>query len=79
MSELDWKQQKLCSDVGDYQLIVEQQKRDWQCDQSTESWKWTVVYHGSVVSSGNVNDMEEAKQKAEANVPDSAHVTNNNE
>jgi len=77
MSQLDWQEQKLCSDIGDYELIVEKQKRDWECEQTSESWKWTVVYHGSVISSGSVNDVEEAKQKAEANVPDSAEQTTN--
>ncbi|NCT41479.1 MAG: hypothetical protein GW778_07460 [Alphaproteobacteria bacterium] len=69
MSEVEWKVQKLCTDIGDYELIVEQQKRDWQCDQSSQSWKWVVVFHGSIVASGSVNDAEEAKRYAEQNVP----------
>lgn len=66
---MEWQTQKLCTDIGDYELIVEKQKRDWECDQSSESWKWNVIYHGSIIASGSVNDVEEAKQKAEANVP----------
>lgn len=69
MSKLNWEEQKLCTDIGDYELIVEKQKRDWECEQKMESWKWMVVYHSSVVASGSVNSMEEAKIKAEANVP----------
>ncbi len=72
---MDWVTQKQCTDIGDYELIVEKQKQDWECDQKRESWMWKVVYHGSVVSSGSVNDIEEAKLKAEANVPSNADKT----
>lgn len=67
--EVSWSTQRMCTDVGDYELIVERQKRNWECEQKSESWKWSVVYHGSVLSSSSVNDLEEAKQKALANVP----------
>lgn len=69
MSDLRWVQQRLCTDVDDYELIVEKQKQNWECEEVSDSWKWSVVYHGSVVASGSVNDMEEAKLKAEANIP----------
>lgn len=67
-----WIAQKLCTDIGEYELVVEKQKKNWECSQEIESWKWMTVYHGSVIASGSVNDMEEAKIKAEANVPASA-------
>lgn len=69
MSKLNWEEQRLCTDIGEYELIVEKQKRDWECEQKMEPWKWMVVYHGSVVASGSVNDIEEAKIRAEENVP----------
>lgn len=72
---MNWQQQSLCTDIGDYELIVEKQKRDWKCEQATESWKWLVVYHGSIVASGSVNDMELAMKQAEANVPQSAQAS----
>lgn len=71
MTNLNWQQQKLCTDVENYELIVEKQKRNWECDQKQESWKWSIVYHGSVVSSGSANDVESAKKLAQANVPES--------
>lgn len=69
---LEWQAQKLCTDIGEYELIVEKQKQHWECEQKMESWKWSVVYHGTVVASGSVNDVEEAKTKAEKSVPESA-------
>ena len=66
---MSWQTQKLCTDINKYELIVEHQKTDWKCEQRIESWKWSVIYHGSVVASGSVNDMEKAKSLAEANVP----------
>ena len=78
MSQVEWQEQKLCTDIGDYELVVEKQKRDWECEQTIESWKWQVVYHGSIIASGSVNDQEEAKQTAVANVPESAAETAKN-
>lgn len=72
---MNWKQQKLCTDVGDYELVVEQQKRDWQCEQKNESWKWMVIYHGSVTASGSVNNLDQARELAEANVPQGAKTS----
>ena len=65
----NWQVQKMCADAGDYELVVEKQKTDWACSQKRESWKWIVSYHGSVVASGSVNDPEEAKDIAIANIP----------
>ena len=67
----DWQAQRLCIDVSDYELVVEKQKQHWNCEQTNESWKWSVIYHGASVASGSVNDLEEAKQRALANVPES--------
>ena len=66
---MSWKAQRFCTDVGGYELIVEREKNNWQCEQSRESWKWCVIYHGTIVASGSVNDKEEAKIKAVASVP----------
>lgn len=68
-SNSDWQIQKICTDVQDYELVAEKQKRDWNCEQTRESWKWIISYHGSVVASGSVNSAEEAKAMAMANLP----------
>lgn len=68
-SDQDWQIQKLCSDVQDYELTVEKQKQNWECEQKRESWKWSVAYHGSVVASGSVNSSNDAMAQAKANVP----------
>lgn len=65
----EWQVQKICTDIEEYELSVEKQKRDWECDQTRESWKWVVSYHGSVVASGSVNSSDEAMVLAVANVP----------
>ena len=76
---MSWQEQRLCTDVGEYELIVEKQKRNWECEQSVESWKWSVIYHGTMVSSGYGNDVEEAKIKAQKNVPEDAHADENDD
>ena len=65
----EWQVQKLCTDIEDYELIVEKQKNNWECEQKRESWKWVVSYHGSIVASGAVNSADEAIIRAHANVP----------
>ena len=67
--DLDWQTQKLCADKDEYELVIEKQKRDWNCEQRVESWKWIISYHGSVVSSGAVNNVDDAKQMALQNLP----------
>ncbi len=69
MEDLEWKVQKICTDSGDYELVVEKQKTDWECDQERESWKWAIDYHGSIVASGVTNSVEEAKNNAAFSVP----------
>jgi hypothetical protein len=64
-----WHVQRMCTDVGDYQLIVEQQKKNWKCEQTQEYWKWSVIYHGTIVSTGVVPQAEQAQQLALANIP----------
>lgn len=66
---MNWVVQKLCSDIEDYELTIEREKNSWHCEQARESWKWRVAFHGSVVASGSVNDLELAKAQATANVP----------
>lgn len=68
-SDLTWVVQKMCSDVEDYELVIEKQKTDWTCEQKHESWKWSVAYHGSIVASGAVNSPDEAMKTAAANIP----------
>ncbi len=68
-AEHNWQIQKICTDVEDYELVVEKQKTDWECSQKRESWKWMVSYHGSVVSSGSVNCSNLAMEQAIANLP----------
>lgn len=64
-----WQVQKMCVDVEDYELVIEKQKTDWECEQKRESWKWSVSYHGSIVARGSVQDADEAMTQAYANVP----------
>lgn len=66
---VNWVEQKSCTDIGDYELTVEMQKTDWNCEQNYESWKWSVDYHGSIVASGTCTSLEEARQMAIANTP----------
>ena len=65
----DWQIEKACTDIGDYELSIEKQKTDWQCEQNHNSWKWVVSYHGSIVASGSVAEPEEAKILAIKNCP----------
>ena len=66
---MNWNVQKFCTDISDYELTVEQEKTSWHCTQNRQSWKWRVAYHGSIVASGSVNDLQQAKDMALANVP----------
>lgn len=66
---MNWMIQKLCTDVQDYELTIEHEKNQWHCEQKRESWKWRIAYHGSIVASGSVNSLEEAKIQATAAVP----------
>lgn len=66
---MNWQTQKLCTDIGSYELVVERQKAQQQCQQNRESWKWAVNYHGAIVASGSANEEEAAKELAIANTP----------
>ena len=68
-TDIDWQTQKICTDISDYELIIEKQKTEWECKQTRESWKWVISYHGSVVSSGSVPSLEDAKILAIKNCP----------
>ncbi|MGB4108024.1 MAG: hypothetical protein WBK55_09570 [Alphaproteobacteria bacterium] len=67
--EMNWETQKLCTDINNYELVVEKQKTAAQCSQNKESWKWIVSFRGAIVSTGSVNKLEDAQQLAIANVP----------
>jgi hypothetical protein len=69
---MEWEAHRLCTKVGEYELFVEKQKQDWECDQPLDQWKWAVVFHGTIVASGVTADMEDAKRIAEASVPKDA-------
>lgn len=66
---MKWVAQKLCTEAGDYELFVEKQKQDWECDEPMDLWKWAVVFHGTIVASGATRDMEDAQRIAEASIP----------
>lgn len=66
---MNWEPQKLCTDIGEYELVVEKQKTHQQCEQKRDSWKWLVNYHGAVVASGISSKEEQAKELAIANTP----------
>lgn len=66
---MNWEAQKLCTDINNYELIVEKQKSLAQCSQEKESWKWVVSFGGAIVSTGSVNSLKRAQELAIANVP----------
>jgi hypothetical protein len=66
---MEWQVQKMCTDVHEYELTIEKQKKSFHCEQPHGSWKWMVHYHGASVATGVTNDAEQAKQLALANVP----------
>ncbi|MBO0335342.1 hypothetical protein J0X12_17100 [Sneathiella sp. CAU 1612] len=69
---MEWEAQRLCTEAGDYELFVEKQKLDWECDQPIDQWKWAVVIHGTIVASGTAKDLEGAQRIAEASIPQEA-------
>lgn len=66
---MNWQIQKMCTDINNYELVIERQKSSWHCEQSVEAWRWTVAYHGAVVSQGSAGDESQARALAEKNVP----------
>lgn len=64
-----WQVQKMCADIKDYELVIEKQKTDWECEQKRESWKWSVSYHGSIVARGVGQNPDEAMTQAYFNIP----------
>jgi Holliday junction resolvase-like predicted endonuclease len=68
--DVKWTIQKMCVDIGEYELIVEKEKSHWNCEQKRESWKWLISYHGSIVASGSQNSVETAQEFALANMPE---------
>lgn len=69
MQDVQWVVQKECTDIGEYELTVEKQKTDWECEQKRQSWKWTVDYHGSITASGTSHNKEDAQKAAIHSVP----------
>ena len=69
MEDLDWQIQKQCVDVGEYELTIERQKTEWECEQKSKTWKWSVDYHGSITASGVSHSEEDAKKAAVHSVP----------
>lgn len=66
---MNWDVQKLCTDVKEYELVVEKQKASWKCEQKHENWRWSVAHHGAVVAQGNAVSLDQAQTFAEKNVP----------
>ena len=66
---MDWQAEKLCSTVGNYDLLIERFKHGYQCEQAKDTWKWRVIHSGVVLSQGISPDVETAQKMAESNVP----------
>lgn len=66
---MDWQPEKLCSTVGDYDLLIERLKHGYQCQQTNDTWKWRVIHSGVILSQGTSADIETAQKMAESNVP----------
>lgn len=66
---MNWMVQKLCTDIDNYELIIERQKASWHCEQKLETWRWNVSLHGAVIAQGTASDEDQAKKFAEKNVP----------
>ena len=69
---MNWVVEKACTDVAEYELVVEKQKSQWQCDQSRESWSWRINRHGMIVAQGVMSSREAAQEAAQANLPQNA-------
>ncbi len=66
----EWAVERACSTAEDYEMIIERNKRSWECDTKTQSWKWYIVYSGAVVSQGFADHMNKAKESAESALPE---------
>lgn len=66
---MEWQAEKLCSVSGDYDLLVERFKNGYQCEQTTDTWKWRVIHSGVVLAQGISADVDAAQKMAESNVP----------
>lgn len=65
---MEWTPEKLCTTVGDYDLMVERYKHGYHCNQHA-GWKWRVIYSGVVLSQGTSEDAEAARKMAESKIP----------
>lgn len=66
---MEWTSEKLCTTVGDYDLMIERFKHGYQYSQSTNTWKWRVIYSGVVMSQGTAENAEAARKMAESKIP----------
>lgn len=66
---MDWQPEKLCSTVGDYDLLIERFKNGYHCEQASDSWKWRIIRSGIVISQGTAADIDAAQKLAESNIP----------
>lgn len=66
---MEWQPEKMCSAIGDYDLLVERLKHDYHCQQENDSWKWRVIHSGVVLSQGVTGDLPTAQKMAESNLP----------
>lgn len=66
---MEWQPEKMCSTVGNYDLLIERLKHGYQCEQKNDSWKWRVIHSGVILSQGTTADIVSAQKMAESNVP----------
>ena len=66
---MEWQPEKMCSTVGNYDLLIEKYKHGYKCEQLNSHWKWRVIYSGIVVAQGMAADLDTAQTSAELNVP----------
>ena len=66
---MSWKAEKMCSLIGDYDLLIERFKHGYHCEQRSGTWKWRVIHSGIILSQGTSDNIESAQKMAESNVP----------
>lgn len=66
---MTWYIQKLCTNIGEYELVIEAQKKSWRCEHEHSRWRWSVIFHGTIVTSGYAADQEVAKKRARESLP----------
>ncbi len=66
---MDWQPEKMCTTAGNYDLLIERLKHGYQCEQTSDTWKWRVIHSGVILSQGVAPNIESAQKLAESNVP----------